>query len=125
MSSSRDFDVIESIKQGVNVADNSKTEGSLLTYKKLTPKEERRLEAFYREKAERDRITMLADATNKGRAEGRTEGRAESEAKMIAKMRASGMTESQIKSILSIDDEQLAESNSADEDDEDDWDDGR
>ncbi len=103
------------------MADNSKTEGSLLTYKKLTPEEERRLEAFYREKAERDRITMLADATNKGRAE----GRAESEAKMIAKMRASGMTESQIKSILSIDDEQFAESNSADEDDEDDWDDGR
>ncbi len=103
------------------MADNSKTEGSLLTYKKLTPEEERRLEAFYREKAERDRITMLADATNKGRAEGIAEGKAE----VAANLRAMGMSEEQIKLALNGLISEAMEDNSADEDDEDDWDDGR
>lgn len=65
--------------------------------------------ARLREKALHDEASALKNAEAKGeakgrergRAEGRVEGRAEGEANIIAKMKAFGMTEEQIKEIIS------------------------
>ena len=65
--------------------------------------------ARLREKALHDEASALANAKNEGKAEGRAEGisigeakgRAEAEADIIAKLKAYGMTEEQIKAILS------------------------
>ncbi len=57
--------------------------------------------ARIREKALHDEASALANAKKEGRVEGRAEGKAEAEADIIAKMKAYGMTEEQIKAILS------------------------
>ena len=57
--------------------------------------------ARMREKALHDEASAIKDATNKGFAKGREEGRAEARNEMIEKMRAMGMSEEQIKNIIS------------------------
>ena len=63
--------------------------------------------ARLREKALHDEASALkqakAEGIAEGKAEGRAEGRAEGEAAIIQKMKASGMTDEQIKAILSSD----------------------
>ena len=77
--------------------------GGKLVRKKLTPEEERRLEALNFEKAYRDRISMLADE----RAEGEAIGVAKEKAKrdkeisdIAANLKAMGMTDEQIRAAL-------------------------
>ncbi len=90
--------------------ENPAIDKAVLTIKKLSATEEMRLEAFAREKAERDRITRneedLILARQKGLAEGRAEGRAEGEAKkeaeIIAKLQSAGMSDAQIQTILGL-----------------------
>ena len=57
--------------------------------------------ARLREKALHDEASAIKDATNKGFAKGREEGRAEVRKAIIEKMRAMGMSEEQIKIIIS------------------------
>ncbi len=57
--------------------------------------------ARLREKALHDEASALANAENKGIEKGRAEGKAEAEADIIKKMKAYGMSEEQIKAILS------------------------
>ncbi len=59
--------------------------------------------ARLREKALHDEASALKQAEEKGIAIGKAEGRAEGEAAIIQKMKASGMTDEQIKAILSFD----------------------
>ena len=65
---------------------------AVLTIKKLTAREEMQLEAINREKAERDRISIIAYE--------RAEARAEERVKLAANLRAMGMSEEQIKLAL-------------------------
>ena len=57
--------------------------------------------ARLREKALHDEASALKNAKAEGREKGRAEGRAEGEANIIAKMKAFGMTDEQIKAIIS------------------------
>lgn len=59
------------------------------------------MKARLREKALHDEASALANAENKGIEKGRAEGKAEAEADIIKKMKAYGMSEEQIKAILS------------------------
>lgn len=57
--------------------------------------------ARIREKALHDEASALANAKNEGISIGEAKGRAEAEADIIKKMKAYGMTEEQIKAVLS------------------------
>ncbi len=107
VSSEEELDMIR------DTINNPAIDQAVLTIKKLSASEEMRYEALAREKAERDRITMLADATNKGRAEGRAE--------VAANLRAMGMSEEQIKLALNGLISEATEGNSANEYDEDEF----
>lgn len=91
---------------------NPEIKQAVFTIKKLTKTEEMQLELLNREKAERDRISIIAEE----RADAKAEGIAEGEANIIAKMRASGMSESEIESVLGIEIEQPFVDNYDDED---------
>jgi len=105
---------LDMIKDTIN---NPAIDQAVLTIKKLSASEEMRYEALAREKAERDRITMLADATNKGLAKGKAEGRAEGKAEVAANLRAMGMSEEQIMLALNGSISKVVEDNTTDEDD--------
>lgn len=105
----------EELNMVQNMTNNPAIQQAVLAIKDLSADEQMRYEATARMKALLDEQARMETAEHRGEAKGKAKG----EANIIAKMRASGMSEDQINSILSINSEQPSE----DEDDESDGED--